>query len=442
MVNAIVSNAIKDKASDIHIKPQQNEVKLRERVDGLLRDMMTLPKWVQGLVTSRIKIMAKMDITEKRIPQDGRIKIRIENKEVDLRVSTLPTQYGENVVIRILDNKSKIFDIDSIGFSKEYTEVVKSMMNKPQGFILITGPTGSGKTSTLYCMLNYIKSEKIHIVSLEDPIEYEMPGISQVSINEKVGLTFPFSLRAVMRQDPDVILVGEIRDAETAFIAMQASVTGHLVFSSLHTNNTIGTITRLKNMGVPNYLIASSLNGVIAQRLVRLICPKCKVPYIPSSDEFISIGIKPDETKGIRFYKGTGCEDCGNSGYSGRIGIFEILNINSQIKELIVSDASEDAITKAALSSGLKYIIHDGIEKVKEGLTTLEELNRMLVFEDEGTTICPKCSTTIRSDFMNCPNCSHTITILCSSCGKPREKEWKFCPYCKAEYHSIHSVAV
>ncbi len=442
MVNTIINNAVRNRASDVHIKPQQNNVQLRERIDGLLRDTMTLPKWAQGFLTSRIKIMANMDITEKRIPQDGRIKIRIEGQEIDLRVSTLPTQHGENVVIRVLVSKSGVLGLKSIGFSKEHSELVTSMLRKPQGFILVTGPTGSGKSSTLYGMLNHIKSEKIHIISLEDPIEYEIPGISQVGINEKVGLTFPFSLRAVLRQDPDVILVGEIRDSETAFIAMQASVTGHLVFSSIHTNNTVATITRLKNMGIPGYLIASSLIGIIAQRLVRLICPKCKVPYIPSSDEFISTGIKTDETKEIRFYKGTGCQDCGNSGYKGRIGIFEILNINSQIRELIASDASEEAITKAALSSGLNYIIHDGIKKVKEGLTTLEELNRMLVFEDEGTMVCPKCSTTIRSDFINCPNCSYSITSLCSSCGKPREQEWKFCPYCKAEYNSIHSVAV
>ena len=442
MVNTVIGNAVRNRASDIHIEPHQNNLKLRERVDGLLRDAITFPKWVQALIISRIKIMAKMDISERRIPQDGRIKIRIQGREMDLRVSTLPTQYGENVVIRILDSKSGVFDLESIGFSNEHKELVKTMFKRPQGFVLVTGPTGSGKTSTLYGMLSHVKSEKIHIVSLEDPIEYELPGISQVGINEKVGLTFAFSLRAVLRQDPDVILVGEIRDSETAFIAMQASVTGHLVLSSLHTNSSVATITRLKNMGVPNYLISSSLNGVVAQRLLRLICPKCKIPYIPSPDEFISIGMRVDDTKGMRFYKGTGCENCGNSGYKGRIGIFEVLNINSQIRDLIASDASEDAITKAALSSGLNYIIHDGIKKVKQGLTTLEELNRMLVFEDEDMMGCPKCNTSIKSDFVNCPNCGYYVTSLCSSCGKPREQEWNYCPYCKAEYVTIHSVAV
>lgn len=441
MVNTVVNNAVRDRASDIHIEPQQNELKFRERIDGLLKETMTLPKWVQGLIISRIKIMAKMDISERRVPQDGRIKVRIEGKELDLRVSTLPTQYGETVVIRVLDTKTKSYDINQMGFNNEHLELVTSMLDRPQGFILVTGPTGSGKTSTLYAMLNRIRSEKIKIVSLEDPVEYEMSGVSQVGINEKVGLTFAFSLRAVLRQDPDVVMVGEIRDSETAFIAMQASVTGHLVFSSLHTNSSIATLTRLKNMGVPNYLIASSLNGVIAQRLVRTICSKCKISYIPSPEEFIKIGLKYDDTKTMRFYKGAGCEACGNSGYKGRIGVYEVLNVNSQIRELIASDASEDTILKAAINSGLKYIIHDGLRKVAEGLTTLEELNRMLVFEDEGVLICPKCSTTIRSDFINCPNCGYSVTSLCSSCGKPREQEWKFCPYCKEEYDAIHSMA-
>jgi len=441
MVNGIIINSIQKRASDIHIEPQQKSVKLRMRIDGLLKDEMSLPKWVQCLVTSRIKIMAKMDISEKRIPQDGRLKIRIKNKELDLRVSSLPTQYGENIVIRILDARADSFQLENMGFSDVQLKKVISMIDRPQGFILVTGPTGSGKSSTLYAMLNRIKSNSIHIVTLEDPIEYEIPGLSQVNVNEKVGLTFSFSLRSILRQDPDAIMVGEIRDGETGCIATQASVTGHLVFSSIHTNSAVATINRLKNMGVPTYLVSSALNGVISQRLMRLICPNCKTKYEPTEDEFVKIGIKGNEVKNIDFYKGAGCDKCGHTGYKGRIGIFEILPITAKMRELINNDASEDILLKESLKSGMKYLVHDGFEKVKRGLTTLEELNRILIFEEEEknkTVICPNCSSSIRSDFINCPFCGETLSDICSSCGRPKEENWKFCPYCKCDFQSLN----
>ncbi len=382
MVNGIVTGAIQNNASDIHLEPQKNCLKIRERVDGLLRDVVVFPKWVQGLVTSRIKIMAKMDIAEKRIPQDGKITVRCQGSNMDLRVSTLPTQYGENVVIRILNAQSAIVNLDKCGLSQNNFERVLSMIEKPQGIVLVAGPTGSGKTSTLYSMINHIKSDTINIVSLEDPVEYDFSWVSQVSINEKVGLSFPFTLRSVLRQDPDVIMVGEIRDQETAFIAAQASITGHLVLSSIHTNNAGATIARLKNMGLPPHLIVSSLNGIISQRLVRLICPACKTAYKPSSEDFLKIGIKNQEIQNLTVYMGRGCKQCSNTGYQGRTGVFETMVVNKRIRELIISDASEDAITEEALSSGMTDIFQDAFEKVKEGLTTIEELNRVLMFKE------------------------------------------------------------
>jgi len=440
MVNGIILTAYEKKASDIHIEPQQKCVRLRERVDGLMRDVMELPRWAQGLVISRIKIMAKMDISEKRVPQDGKIRIRAKGIELDLRVSTLPTQYGENIVIRILDTQSGLFTLDQIGFSEDDLERVKSLLEKPQGIILISGPTGSGKTSTQYAMINHVKSETIHIITIEDPIEYELPGVSQVQINEKVGLTFAFSLRAILRQDPDVILVGEIRDGDTAFIAMQASITGHLVLSSVHTRSAVGTITRLKNMGILPYLISSSLDGVIAQRLVRLICSHCKVPYKPGVEELAKIGIsKIEDTREIKFYKGTGCEKCGSTGYKGRTGIYEVLVLNEQIRELIASEASEDVITKAALSSGMKTVWSEGFKKIMEGLTTIEELSRVIAFkEEEGMMFCTSCNASIRSDFVSCPYCGQPINNVCNACGKVREAEWKYCPYCRIELNTLN----
>jgi len=441
MVNGIITNAIQKRASDIHIEPQQKIVKLRMRVDGLLEDVMSLPKWVQFLIISRIKIMAKMDIAEKRVPQDGRIKIIIKEKELDLRVSSLPTQYGENIVIRVLDARADSFKMENMGFSETQLKKVTSMIDRPQGFVLVTGPTGSGKSSTLYSILNRIKSDTINIVTLEDPIEYEISGLSQVNVNEKVGLSFAFSLRSILRQDPDAIMIGEIRDGETGCIATQASVTGHLVLSSIHTNSTIATINRLRNIGVPSYLIASSLNGIISQRLIRLICPSCKTEYHPTDEEFLKIGIKFDEVKDMHFYKGSGCTKCSNTGYSGRTGIFEVLTISTKMRELINSDASEDVVLKEALHSGMEYMAYDGFEKVKKGLTTLEELNRVLVFEEEDkkkTVICPSCSSSISPDFINCPFCGETLSETCTSCGRPKEETWKFCPYCKRDFQSLN----
>ena len=442
MVDSVIIHGIESRASDIHIEPHDRTVKLRERIDGLMRDVMQLPKWVQGAVTSRIKIMSKMDIAERRVPQDGRIQVRIGSRELDMRISTLPTQYGEKVVMRILDPKSAILTLEEIGLSQYTKDRIKAIIERPQGIVLVTGPTGGGKTSTLYAMIGHIKTPEINVITLEDPIEYELEGVNQVAINEKVGLTFAYCLRSVLRQDPDVILVGEMRDQETAEIAHQASITGHLVFSTLHTTDAISTLTRLKNIGIQPYLIASSLNGVVAQRLVRKICHSCKESYIPTDEELLKVGIRVKKGERPKLYKGNGCKECSKTGYHGRVGIFEVLIVNSKIKEMIASDESEETIRKAAIASGMLSMYDDGITKVKEGITTPEELQRV-IFAKEAEIMsraCPNCSEMIKSEFSTCPYCGYSVILHCPSCNREREAEWSHCPYCSAEFSNKHTA--
>ncbi len=434
IVDSIIIHGVENRASDIHLEPQEKWVKVRMRIDGLMRETMQLPKWVQGAVTSRIKLMAKMDIVERRISQDGRIKVRLADKYLDLRISTLPTQYGEKVVMRILDPKAAMINLDSIGLSDQGLEWVVDIITRPQGVVLVTGPTGCGKTSTLYAMIERIKREEINIITIEDPIEYELKGVNQVQINEKTGLTFSYTLRSVLRQDPDVILVGEMRDSETALIAFQASITGHLVFSTLHTNDAVSTVIRLKNLGLPSYLIASSLNGIIAQRLVRKICPQCKETYVPTEDEIKRLGLSLEEQK---LYRGKGCKNCGGTGFAGRTGIFEILNINNRIKDLIAQDASEQEITKAAVEAGMVSMYMDGLKKVLAGITTIEELNRVVYFSSEEKDLlglCPTCLQPVSPESAICPHCQRLISDSCPSCGRKREPEWIMCPYCASAF--------
>ncbi|MBW7957682.1 MAG: Flp pilus assembly complex ATPase component TadA [Deltaproteobacteria bacterium] len=377
MVDSIIIQAIDLRASDIHIEPQENFVKLRFRIDGIMREVMQLPKWVNGPAVSRIKVMAKMDIAERRTSQDGRIKVRLGKKSLDLRVSTLPTQYGETVVMRVLDPKAAALGLDRLGFSNVDSKRLLGIIKRPQGVVIVTGPTGSGKTSSLYAMVSHIKNDKINIITIEDPLEYELRDVSQVAVNEKAGLTFAHTLRSVLRQDPDVILVGEMRDAETALIAHQASMTGHLVFSTLHTNDAVSSVTRLKNMGIPGYMVASALNGIVAQRLVRRICDHCKAPYAPGPDE---AGYFPPKTK---LYRGKGCGKCGGSGFYGRVGVFEILVVDRNIRKLISTDAPEEEIYAAALEEGMVTLQKDGLRKVLEGVTTLDELGRVVYLNED-----------------------------------------------------------
>ncbi|MBW7957491.1 MAG: Flp pilus assembly complex ATPase component TadA [Deltaproteobacteria bacterium] len=411
MVDSILIHGFDNRASDIHIEPQEKGVKLRIRVDGLMRETKQLPKWVQGPVVSRIKIMARMDIAERRTAQDGRFKVRIGEKSMDVRVSSLPTQYGETIVMRLLDPKAAMIDIEGIGIGKKELERVLDIIERPQGVVLVTGPTGSGKTSTLYAMLARIKKEEINIITIEDPIEYELKDVNQVAVNDKTGLTFSYTLRSVLRQDPDVILVGEMRDAETATIAHQASLTGHLVFSTLHTNDAVSSITRLRNLGVPSYMAASALNGIVAQRLVRVICKGCREEYTPTGQEIRKAGLK---WSGKKLYRGAGCNLCADTGYSGRTGIFEIISVNSTIKNLIAAEAPEREVVAAALEEGMTPMHMDGLKKVASGITTLEELARVIYMGKEA--VCPACLKTVPAGTDKCLECeSDEKAALCPS---------------------------
>lgn len=431
MVDSIIIHGADNRASDIHIEPQEKGVKLRIRVDGIMRETMQLPKWVQGPVVSRIKIMARMDIAERRVSQDGRIKVRLGDRNLDIRVSTLPTQYGETVVMRLLDPKASLLDLNTVGLLKDDHDKVIDIIERPQGVVLVTGPTGCGKTSMLYAMISRIRREAINIITIEDPIEYELKDVNQVAVNEKTGLTFSYTLRSVLRQDPDVILVGEMRDTDTAVIAHQASMTGHLVFSTLHTNDAISSIIRLKNMGIPQYMIASALNGIIAQRLVRKICPHCKQEYTPSPAEIKKAGIKWSGKN--KLYRGAGCKSCDGSGYSGRTGIFEVLAVNAKIKNLIASDANEQEIIKAAAETGMVPLHVDGLKKVAAGVTTLEELTRVIYLcaeDEQGASVCESCLKPVPPGAPSCPHCNAPVSGSCQVCGKPRQPDWIVCPYC------------
>jgi len=435
LVNSIMTHAARNQASDIHFEPREKCIKIRERIDGILMETFEFPKMVQGAVTSRVKIMARLDIAEKKIPQDGRIKVRVEGRDLDLRVSTLPTHYGEKITIRILDAKAIKLNLDKIGLSQNDRERVLSIIDRPQGMVLITGPTGSGKSSSLYAMVNQIKSEAINIITLEDPIEYELGGVNQVGINEKTGLTFPFALRSVLRQDPDVIMVGEMRDRETANIAIEASLTGHLVLSTLHTNTAIAAIIRLRNLGIPSYLIASSLNGVIAQRLVRKICQHCKQPYTPTLEEITKMRLQGRDPAGFASFKGAGCAHCNRTGYRGRVGVFEVLTVDALVRELISRDATEAALLKAAMDGGMRYLLEDGLEKITQGITSIEELLRVVYVRDEDhSQTCPTCGGTIPKNGKVCPHCGGPLESKCPGCGGLREPKWQFCPFCGIGY--------
>ena len=376
LVNLIISEGIKEGASDIHINPEEKMVRIRYRIDGVLREASTLPKNLQAAVISRIKIMSDMNIAIKRSPQDGRFRIKIEGSQIDMRVSSFPSIHGENIVMRILDPSSIMISLSDIGFYPEDLEKIYDLIRKPHGIILVTGPTGSGKTTTLYASLRTINSIDKNIITLEDPVEYQLEIIRQAQINPKAGLTFASGLRSILRQDPDVVMVGEIRDRETAEIAIQAAMTGHLVFSTLHTNDAPGALTRLTDMGIEPFLISSSVIGILAQRLVRKICPSCKESYKPSEKVLRDLGIEDISGKTV-FYKGKGCKNCKNSGYKGRVGIFELLITNEKIRELVLEKASADVIRKAAQEAGMKTLRQDGLRKALDGTTSIEEVMRV-----------------------------------------------------------------
>jgi len=376
LLNLILLQAIKDQSSDIHFEPFEDEFKVRYRVDGVLYEMMPPPRHLALAITSRIKVMSNLDIAETRLPQDGRIELNMGGNPVDLRISTLPCLHGESVVMRVLDRSVVSLDLDRLGLREDEVKVVKSLIDKPHGIILCTGPTGSGKTTTLYSMLNYANDVGIKIITTEDPVEYDLEGIMQCQINEEIGVTFAKCLRSILRQDPDKILVGEIRDLETAQIAIQASLTGHIVLSTLHTNDAPTTITRLVDLGVPPFLICATLEAVIAQRLVRTICTHCKTQYEPSAESLASIGLTPDDLEGKNFCYGKGCQHCNNTGYRGRIAIFEILTMSDTIRELVMKNESANTLRAVARQEGMRTLRESGLLHIYDGITTIEEVVR------------------------------------------------------------------
>ena len=380
LVNLALGQAVREGASDVHIEPHKDSVKIRKRVDGILYDMYAPPRHVQSRLISRIKIMARMDIAEKRLPQDGRIEIRLADRNVDIRVSTLPTAFGERVAMRLLDKSNTLLPMEDLGFSSEDFQHFKQLITVPHGIILVTGPTGSGKTTTLYSALGNLSKPDINIITIEDPIEYQMKDISQMQVNPRIGLDFASGLRTIVRQDPDVILVGEIRDVETAQIAIQSALTGHLVFSTLHTNDAASAVTRLIDMGIEPFLVASSVNAIIAQRLVRTICPHCREAYRPSLNHLELAGLPADEYAGVELFRGRGCEACLHTGYRGRIGIFEVMTLTPEMKEFILTTSEAGKIKARALAlpeTGMHTLFDDGIRKVLAGITTLEEVFRV-----------------------------------------------------------------
>ena len=377
LVNHILSQSIKARASDIHIEPYQDSFKVRYRIDGILYDLLTPPKWIQPALISRIKVMAKLNIAEKRLPQDGRLDIKIGAQDIDVRVSTIPTSFGERVVLRLLNKTSAVFDLPEIGLSADRLALLKELVHSPNGIILNTGPTGSGKTTTLYAILTTINKPDINIITIEDPVEYQIKGISQIQVNPKIDLTFARGLRSIVRQDPGVILIGEIRDKETADIAVQSALTGHLVFSTLHTNDSASAITRLVDIGVEPFLISSSLIAVIAQRLLRTLCNDCKEAYQPDDLAFKSIDMDPERYRDQRVYRARGCENCFHTGYKGRNAIFEIMVLNEELRSLILKSYDSNVIKKRALEMNMLSLRQDGIQKLLNGVTTIEEVFRV-----------------------------------------------------------------
>ena len=382
LVDNIIKKAISEKASDIHIEAEEDILRIRFRIDGMLHEVLTLNKVLYAPIISRIKIISNLNIAEKRLPQDGRFKVNLKGKDVDFRVSTLPTIFGEKVVMRVLDKSQDLLDLNKLGIDKYNFEVYKSIIDKPNGIILISGPTGSGKTTTLYATLNYLNSMEKNIITVEDPVEYKFKLINQVQIDEKIGLTFAGALKSILRQDPDIVMIGEIRDKETAEIAIQASLTGHLVLSTIHTNDAVSSVTRLVDMGIEPFLVSASIIGVVSQRLVRKICENCKESFIFEKEFMDDINIETEEDS-IELFWGRGCNECDGTGYKGRVSIFEVLKITRELKDVISKNETAATIKKIAVSQGFKPMYNSGMEFVKKGITTIEEVMRVTIIEQE-----------------------------------------------------------
>jgi type IV pilus assembly protein PilB len=382
LVNLVLLQAIKDKASDIHFEPFESEFKMRYRIDGVLYEMMPPPAHIAAAISSRVKVMAGLDIAERRLPQDGRIELNVNNQPIDLRVNVLPTMFGESVVMRVLDRGNVSLDLDKLGMREDELGTFRQLIRKPNGIVIVTGPTGSGKTTTLYSALRELNDPSSKLITAEDPVEYDIDGIIQCQIKPDIELTFGRILRSMLRQDPDIILVGEIRDKETAEISVQASLTGHLVFSTLHTNDAPSAIARLLDLGLEPFLVTATLEGILAQRLVRKLCNNCKTEYTPSLEQLMELELRPDDVKGRTFYYGKGCEACNNTGYKGRQGIYEIMLLDDEMRDLIVQHASTQILRQEARKRGMRTLRQSGLMSIYDGITTIEEVVRETIVED------------------------------------------------------------
>jgi type IV pilus assembly protein PilB len=430
LTNWLLHRAVEERASDIHIEPQEKELIVRLRVDGLLHAVQRLPKWTQGAVISRLKVLSNLDIAEKRQPQDGRLIAEIRGRRVDMRVSTLPTTHGEKMVIRIIDQLRSSVDIDELGLAEDDLNNLRRYLDRPQGIVLVTGPTGSGKSTLLYACLRHIQHETKNIVTVEDPVEYQLGGINQVQVDEKAKKTFPAALRAILRQDPDVIMIGEIRDKETAQIAFRASVTGHLVLSTVHTNDAASAVTRLMDLGLEPFMVSSSLNAVVSMRLVRTLCPRCRESYEVNASNLNRLGARDLGEGTVTLSRGRGCSHCRDTGYHGRTGIYEVLEVSDAIRGLIASGASDAAIRAAAVENGMRTIGEDGLKKVLAGKTTLEEVTRVVYLAESGVKMCGSCNEVLAKDYEYCPNCGDYVGDHCEHCKHRLDRKWTFCPHC------------
>jgi type IV pilus assembly protein PilB len=432
LVNQVLADASRMRASDIHLERQRDGLRIRYRIDGLLRDVMTAPARVGPSVVSRIKIMAGLDISERRVPQDGRARITVDGHELDTRVSTLPALHGEKVVIRILTRADGVSPLDTVGLEPAQLAAVRRALAVPQGLVLITGPTGSGKTTTLYSAINETMTPEKNVITLEDPVEVQLPGITQVQINPKAGLTFESGLRSVLRQDPDVVLVGEVRDAQTAELALKAALTGHLVLATLHTSSAVGALTRLVDMGVAPFLVASSLTAVVAQRLVRVPCTSCAAPYLPDEDTLSVLGLSADDLVDATPVRGTGCPECGLTGYRGRTAVYEVLEVDAALRTVLLGTPTEAAVGEQARASGLATLRTSALVKAWQGLTTFEEAVRVTHTDHQrSTAACPACERGIEPGMVTCPWCAVPLaTGSCERCARTMDPDWKVCPWC------------
>jgi type IV pilus assembly protein PilB len=431
LVNQVLADAARLRASDIHIEMQRDGLRIRYRVDGLLRDVMTAPKRLGPSVVSRVKIMSGLDIAERRVPQDGRSRIVVDGQAIDTRVSTLPSLHGEKVVVRLLTRADNVPSLASLGFEPDQLELFKAALSVPQGLVLITGPTGSGKTNTLYAAINETMTPDKNIVTLEDPIEVQLPGITQVQVNTKSGMTFDAGLRSILRQDPDIVLVGEVRDALTAELALKASLTGHLVLTTLHTNSAVAALTRLVDMGVEPFLVASSLTAAVAQRLVRKPCDSCAEGYIPDDGTLALLGLQIDDILDATPLKGVGCPDCGGTGYRGRTAVYEVLEVDAAMRTVLMTSATESAVGAQARAVGMTTLRASALEKAKRGETTFEEAVRVTHSDHSGGKHCPSCERGVENGMLACPWCGVSLDCSCGSCGRQLDPEWKLCPWCR-----------